>query len=204
MLNITYAAGDSELAAALQKGLAEAGLRLENNILLVLISPESSVDPAVQKAISEAAEQGERIVPVLVGDAPLPAAIAHLRPLDFRVSYSVQRLVQRLMAEDMADRRRRNRRALLALLLLVLLLASISIWALTTGLIAFPRREYETVDTALAVTANYFLRPTLEGWQPRTTQDALDFPATAAAAPTRVRPYLVMTATALPSQPEGD
>ena len=68
----------------------------------------------VQAEVDAALQQRDRIVPILVEDVRLPAALEKLRPLDLSRGYSRKRLLAHLARETMTtdDLRRANRRAL--------------------------------------------------------------------------------------------
>jgi len=65
--------------------------------------------------------------------------------------------------------------------------------ALGGGVIAFPTQEYATIDVEVTLTIQAYIDELL----PRSTQDAVNFPSTLEAAPTRLEPLLREAATAV-------
>ena len=98
-----------------------------------------------------------------------------------------------------ADIRRANRRALIVIASIAALMFGIAVVAMVNGFVAFPVAEYNEEATFQSLWIDGLIRETLEQVQPRTTEDALNFPATHEAAPTRLYLYIRETATALPN-----
>lgn len=199
MLNITYALNDAKLAETIQKDLSAGGLRLERPILVVLITPESVADETVQKSIRDALKADHRILPVLIRDAKLPESIAGLKTLDLRGGYKGDKLVLAVKRLDLGeDLMKSNQRYLFWLSSAALLVFVIAIGSLATGITGPPTNEYATENALREGQIETLVFPTLDGFMPRTTQDAIGFPLTVEANPTRNRPFLIGTATALP------
>ncbi len=203
MLNITYAPNDAETAEQMQADLAEANLNLVNHILLVLMTPDALADDGVQNAIRLARKEGHRIALVLLRPTDLPPSLQDLPTLNLSSGYNTRRLTRFVLRADLeAQVRRANTRVLFYLVAAVVLVFVASIWALTTGVVAPPDDEFATENAIIDNQIQTITFPTLDAFQPRTTQDALDFPATASALQEEnedIYPFLVGTATALPA-----
>lgn len=99
-------------------------------------------------------------------------------------------------------RRRANRRALAGFALLVTLIFCLAVASMANGIVAFPVAEYNEEATFQAQWIDGYIRETLDYVRPRGTADALNFPATYEAAPTRLYFYIRGTATAQ-ARPQG-
>jgi hypothetical protein len=199
MLNIAYAPGDAQLAERLQQDLTQAGLDVHNPLLLVLVSSDSVRDVSVRQAVASAADQGHVVALLLVQNVALPDAWRGYRRTKLPEDYNVNTLRVFINRADVSPgKRRTNNRLLLGALLLVLLIVGVSAWAIATDVVAFPVEEYMTENAAREQMIQELVFPTLDAWQPRTTEDAINFPLTVEAANTRNAPLLMMTATALP------
>lgn len=199
MLNITYAPNDADLAERLQRDLSSSGLELDYHFLLVLVSPESTREATVLKAIQDALSEGHKVVPIITRPADLPEAIRHLPPLDLSKGYDFERVrhtIEQFDRDEITRRRRMNWRILAGIVVVVLVIFGVSVAALIDGTVAFPVDEYATENAVRAATINALVEPTLAGALPRSTEDALNFPQTLEAATTRNAPFLRGTATA--------
>ncbi|MDE2855204.1 MAG: hypothetical protein OXN88_13615 [Chloroflexota bacterium] len=198
MIRITYSREQKPLAEAIRDDLAET-YQLSRPLLIVLVSTASNADPHVTAEIERARSEGAHIVPILTENSALPAALAGRRPLNFSAGYDRARLLKRLAQVTMTpeDIRRANRRALALIGGLAALVFLIAVIAISSGAVAFPVAEYNEEATFQAQWVDGLIRETLEFVQPRSTEDALNFPATQEAAPTRLYLYIRETATAL-------
>jgi len=205
MFKVVNAPADAALAARLEADLQASGAPpVPAGLLVAVLSPAAISDPTVQAALEAALDAGRPILPVLAAPTPLPKLVDHLPSLDFSAGYNpaaLRQAVEALAAPDaglplkvITPRvRRANRR-------IGYWLAALALFWFVTGLILVgvfgvqaPRREYDAVETEIVLTRDYYL----ERNQPRTTEDAANFPATLQAAPTAQRPFLVETATAI-------
>ena len=200
MIRITYSPDQKPLAEEIRDDLSDT-YQLSRPLLIVLVSRQSQADPHVQAEIKKARAERVRIVPILVENIVLPPALADRRPLDFSDGYDRERLLRRLeqVTTTPADIRRANRRALIVIASIAALMFGIALVAMVSGLVAFPVAEYNEEATFQSLWIGGLIRETLEQVQPRTTKDALNFPATHEAAPTRLYLYIRETATALPN-----
>lgn len=203
MLNITYAPSDASTAEKMQADLAEANLKLVNNILIVLMSPDALADEGVQNAIRSTRKEGQRVAMVMLQETKLPDSLQDLPTMNMTQKYDLKRLTRFVLRADLeAQVRRANNRVLFYLVAAVVLIFAASIWALTTGLVAPPADEFATENALIDSQIETITFPTLDSFQPRTTQDAENFPATADALledNEDIYPFLIGTATALPA-----
>ncbi|MCY3867390.1 MAG: TIR domain-containing protein [Chloroflexi bacterium] len=199
MIRITYSPDRQPLAERIRDDLSDRILR-PTPFLIVLVSRHSNVDPHVQAEIEKAMAKSLPVLPILSEDVALPAALAEQLALDFSGGYDRDRLLRRLarLTGTQNDVRRANRRALVTIGGIAALMFGIALIAIAGGLVAFPVAEYNEEATFQAQWIGGLIGQTLERVQPRSTEDALHFPATHEAAPTRLYLYIRETATALP------
>ena len=198
MIRITYSREQKALAEAIRDELSDR-FQQSRPLLIVLVSKASNVDPQVMAEVERARTEGAQILPILTEDIALPAALAGRRSLNFIGGYDRARLLKRLSQSAMtpADIRRANRRALSLIAGIAALVFCIAVIAIARGAVAFPVAEYNEEATFQAQWVDGMIRETLEVVKPRSTEDALNFPATQEAAPTRLYLYIRETATAL-------
>ncbi|MCY4064678.1 MAG: hypothetical protein OXG53_20120 [Chloroflexi bacterium] len=199
MIRITYSRDQQPLAERIRDDLSE-GILLPVPLLIVLVSRQSNADPHVQAEIEKAMAKSLPVLPILSEDIALPSALTDLRALDFSGGYDREGLRRRLarLTRTPHDLRRANRRALTIVGGIAALMFGIAVIAMAAGLVAFPVAEYNEEATFQAQWIGGLIGQTLEHVQPRTTEDALHFPVTHEAAPTRLYLYIRETATALP------
>lgn len=211
MLIIAYASQDAELAQRLINDLKTKGHSISEtpqtggeHILLALISPASNANESVQTNLTTALDSSQHIIPVMVQSAPLPKWIDHLKPLDFTAGYPLNTLIEQISLLSSSNAglplkvltpaaRSKNRNSGYWLFALALLWFILGVVLVGFFGIQAPREEYNTINTEVAATIIVIIQGNL----PRSTEDALNFPATVQAAPTAQRPLLVATATAL-------
>lgn len=199
MLRITYAPNDTQLAQRLQNDLSKEHLQLESPVVIVLISPEASTDPAITKEIEEAIARGDLIFPVLVRKTSLPQVLRPYTAFDMTRGYEQRKLVAALRrAVIERHTKKANRRLLIGLSIVVVFVFSVAVWSIASGIIAFPADEFATENAIQQQMIETFSYPTLNPLMPRTTEDAIAFPRTVEAANTRNAPLLQATASALP------
>lgn len=199
MIRITYSPDQQPLAERIRDDLSERTL-LPVPLLIVLVSRQSNADAHVQAEIEKAMAKSLPVLPILIEDIALPAALAEERALDFSGGYDPDGLLRRLakLTRTPQDVRRANRRALTIVGGIAILMFGVALIAMAAGLVAFPVAEYNEEATFQAQWIGGLIGQTLEHVQPRSTEDALHFPATHEAAPTRLFLYIRETATALP------
>jgi hypothetical protein len=204
MLNIAYAPGDAKLAEEMKKDLVSSGLTLVHDYLLVLVSGSTFEDAGVLQTVKEAERRSQRVVPVLVERVALPPEMTAGDSLDFSRGYRKDRLVSFLKWADIGKAKIIvNRRIMAFLLVVITLMFLAAITGILGGLVAFPQDEYETQSAIEYATIDAMIMPTLEGYMPRTTEDARYFPQTLEAAPTRLRTFMALTGTAIPLEAQA-
>ncbi len=210
MLTLTYGDENATLAKQLEADLSRARLKINaqadpaQQVLLVLVSPRYAQDKPVQDTVFTALDAGHYIVPILTQNAALPKPLDHLPHLDFSENYQFDALLEYLgtLGENNTHfpmkvltprQRRRNRRVGAILAFVAIGMFVLAVWGITAGLVGFPEEEYEQVETQEIATINAFV----DDYLPRSTQEAAQFAATVDAVPTRLRPFVIQTATAL-------
>lgn len=204
MLTITYAPGDAEVAARLQQDLQGAFAEGEaRNIMILLVSPASNQDKGVQKALGRALDEGLRVLPVLLRQAPLPDLINHLQPVDFTTGYDLDAVTARIVWLSGTNAGlvlkvrtpgviAANRRAMYVMLALVVVMFVVALYLIAVVGIQAPSDEF----AADHQTETAQVQDIIERYLPRSTQDALDFESTLTAVPSRLSPLLRDSATA--------
>ena len=200
MINITYAPNDAHTAEQIQKDLSAANLRLDHDMLIVLVTPDSVSDDTVEHAIVTAQAEGHVIIPLILRKATLPASISQLPALKQLSGYRKQPLMQFIQQADLGEETRAgNRRLLLFVGAAALSMFIISLGAIGSGFVAFPEDEYATENAIREQQINTIVAPQIEGLRPRTTQDAENFQTTLEAVSNEdLLPFIIGTATAIP------
>ena len=199
MIRITYSSTQKPLAEQIRDDLTDA-FPAAQPLLIVLVSADSNSDPAVQAEVQRARQKGVQLLPILTENVSLPQELENEKPLSFVAGYNRESLLRRLSQLTMTrtEIRQANRRALTVIGAIALLMFVLAIIGMLSGLVAFPVAEYNEEATFQAQWIDGLIRQTLEYVQPKSTQDALNFPSTLEAAPTRLYYYVRGTATALP------
>jgi hypothetical protein len=214
LITLIHAQGDAALAERLANDLTAAGYEVSrtiqagaDNLSIYLISPHSSNDSTVQQQLERALDAHQHVIPVVAGAATTPKLINNLQRLDFSEGrYPINDLtarIQQLSAPDAprpmttltAARRRSNRQAGYVLLGMVVLLFGAGVYLVGSGIVQFPNAEYDIQETARVDQRNTVIAPTIDPWLPHSTNDAVAFPLTVTAAPTRLRDFMAETAT---------
>ncbi|GAB5492197.1 MAG: hypothetical protein Phog2KO_24120 [Phototrophicaceae bacterium] len=202
MLNITYAQSDAHTAEEMQSDLSIANLRLDNPILIALLTPDSVKDETVLSAIDQSKRAGHVIVPVILRQTTLPASLMSEKSLDLSKKYDKNKLIQFVKQADIGkERNRKNRLYFYAVGSVVLLMFVISLVAISSGTVVFPADEYATENAIRDAQVNTIVAPQIEVLRPRTTEDALNFDMTLEAIENDdLLPFVIGTATAIPEQ----
>ncbi len=214
MLKLINAPEDQALADRLRSDLQARGHRFTDalpggneHLLIALLTPSSIEKPVVADAINDALDQSSHVIPVLLQPMALPKVIDHLLPLDWTKGADVEAL-QSAIQQALTDKhglpmraltpRRREKNRGIGMWLAILATAWFIIGLIAVGIFGIrrPDEEYLQLEIITTVTIDAIIRENL----PRTTDEALNFPATVQAAPTRQRPILIATATALATQ----
>jgi hypothetical protein len=202
MLNITYAATDAHTAEQMQQDLSQAGLRLDNPMLIVLVTPDSIADASMQADIAQAKQAGNIIAPVILRQASLPDNLKGEISLDLSKKYDKNKLIAFVKRSDITKERvAKNRRLLFYVGGAALLMFVISIISIAKGIVAFPVDEYATENAIRDAQIATLVAPDIEMVRPRTTEDALNFESTLDAVQNEdLLPFIIGTATAIPEQ----
>lgn len=202
MINITYSPHDAHSAEQMQNELTQANLQLDNPILIVLVTPDAMVDSSVQSAIEQAKRANHVIVPVILQPTEPNAALRELPSLDLSTNYRSDKLISFIRRADVGKERiGKNRRLLFVIAGIVLIMFVISLFAIGSGIVAFPIDEYATENAIRDSQINTIVAPQLEELRPRTTDDALNFQSTLNAIDNDdLLPFVIGTATAIPEQ----
>lgn len=199
MLNIVYPPSAANLAEKMQTDLGRMSLKLEKHYTFVLVNADTTADSGVQHATDLALEDKHIVVPVLLDDSPVPDKLEDQPVLDMRRGYKRGKLIDHVRRLELGRPvLQRNTRLLLILGGTTLVIFVVGILSIASGFVRPPLDEFATEEAINNAMIEEFLIPTLEGVLPRTTEDALNFPATVQAQPTRNRVYLALTGTALP------
>jgi hypothetical protein len=192
-------------AALAEQIVQDLGGETADGPLIVVITEDAAADAAINAAIEAAQDRNRAIIPALAETAALPRSIEHLEPLDFREGYDRAALIDRLNAAGdfhmkvlTPATRRANRRFALIFVALALLMFVAGLILVGVFGVQAPSDEYEQVETEIVLTRDYFVEQAL----PRSTEDALNFPATVDAARPSLEPVLIATATAQAQQDE--
>lgn len=202
MLNITYAQNDARTAKQIQADLTNANLRLDNPVLLVLLTPESVKDESVLSAITQSKRDKHVIVPVMLRQTTMPDNLKSEKSLDLTKKYDKKKLIQFVKQADIGkDRQARNRLYFYVVGGIVLLMFIISLASISSGIVVFPVDEYATENAIRDAQVNTIVAPQIEVVRPRTTEDALNFDMTLEAIDNdELLPFIIGTATAIPEQ----
>jgi hypothetical protein len=199
MLQITYTTQDTEIAKQMQADLSQSNLRLQQHMMLVLISPEAVADQSVLGSINKARKEQWMLAPIILRKADLPDTLHNLTLLDLQNGYDKKKVFQFVNQVDIGKERiGRNRRWLFYVSVVVLLVFAISIASLASGVVAPPNAEFATENALQNAQIDTVIAPELEALRPRTTEDAQNFPATVEAAHKNLQPFIIGTATAIP------
>lgn len=226
MLKLIYSGGDAALASRIMNDLRSAGYTVDDlrgganggtktqtadDVLIVLVSPESNADASVQQTVIQALDNSQHVLPVRVKPVETPKLLDHLRSVDFTQGYQPEALdseIQRLQSPD-APRplrvltpkvKRSNRTIGILLGLLVVFWFAAGIYGVAVLGLQAPQDEYNAVDTEVALTQAFFINPELDRYGqflPQSSEAAGNYQATLGAVPTVYRPFMALTATSV-------
>lgn len=176
----------------------------KGNILLAVISPAANTDADMQKVFNQAFDNGQHVVLLLAQPTTLPKLINHLKTFDFSSGYPLPTLTQQLqhLASPEAGlplkvltpkARTKNRGVGIWLTVVALIWFVVGLVLVGVFRIQAPVEEYNNIETEYAATVANIVQQNL----PRSTEEAINFPATVQAVTTAQRPILIETATAL-------
>ncbi|MCA9904989.1 MAG: hypothetical protein KC547_14135, partial [Anaerolineae bacterium] len=175
-------------------------------------------DKAFQDAVSTALDNGQHIIPALAERVKLPKLIDHLVPVDLSAINATEQLDTQIQSSFSPEARlplrvrtpsvrRANRRSGLIVAFLALAMFAIGIYAVAVLNIEAPVEEYNQINTEAAATRDFIIAPTLETYLrflPGSVDEAAQYSATLQAIPTRLRPFVAATATAVAVDQQSD
>lgn len=224
MHTLIYAPADAALAEQIAAALRQARLNVTDlttsaapkldqpsRSALIAVIGATPDDPALMNAIAAALDSGQHIVPVTLTQNPLPKLIDHIVPVDFSESVDMAALQMRIdevesgaagapMRVRTPAVRRANRQAGWFLAALAIGMFAVGIYGVGVLGIQAPRREYDAVNTEIALTNAPIIAAELAEYArllPRDGESAAGFESTLRAVPTAYRPFVAGTATAV-------
>lgn len=215
MIEILAVASDDRLRTRVERGIATYAANREGDndasVLVALYTAKAAQDKAFETRILQALDKGEPIILVAFDSTPPLKWIDHLIPVSFRDGDDFAALGNALDAalDPNAPRpmrvqtpaiRRSNQRWGIAFGLAAVGMFLVGIILVGRDGLQAPQDEYDLLDTQVAQTQAYFIDTELNVYSqflPRSTQDAAEYASTLRAVPTRFRPFMGATATAV-------
>ncbi|MCL4248725.1 MAG: hypothetical protein KJ065_11325 [Anaerolineae bacterium] len=224
MISILATVHDAAVEARLRSALLAAGHELrqqgtdKNDLLIAVLSQAALQDKAFHDALNTALDNDQPIVPALAERVKLPKLIDHLVPVDLSAANATEQLDAKIQATYSPDARlplrvrtpsvqRANRRSGLIVAFLALAMFAIGIYAVAVLNVEAPVEEYNQINTEAAATRDFIIAPTLETYLrflPGSQDEAAQYPSTLQAVPTRLRPFVAATATAVAVDQQSD
>jgi hypothetical protein len=178
---------------------------------LIAIIGTNPADPALMRAIAAALDRGQHIIPVQLAGGALPKLIDHIVPVDFSEAVDMAALRARIdevvsgaagvpMRVRTPTVKRANRQAGWFLAVLAIGMFAVGIYGVGVLGIQAPRREYDEVNTEVALTTAPLIAVELAEYArllPRDAESAAGFESTLRAVPTAYRAFVAGTATAV-------
>ncbi|MDX2161607.1 MAG: hypothetical protein SF162_09800 [bacterium] len=188
-----------------------APTQTRDDVLIAVISAASNAETGgiVEQAYVRALDQGQYIIPVIVGGTGIPKLIDHLPYVDFTQGddlAGVRALIDQyaqpgaktpLKVRTPAVRKANAQFGWIVGVAAVVMFA-LGIYGVGVLGIQRPNEEFEEIDQQVTQTIQALLAPplaTMEGYLPQNPDQAYIYPATLLAAPTRYRPFIAGTAT---------
>jgi hypothetical protein len=217
MLKISANAADAPAADRLIAELSGLGKIVEpvsgqlnaGDLLIAVLSAETMQQPGVRDHIIAALDRGLQIVLVTTAAFKLPRMIDHLPVVELHDGGSAETLsaiIDQQLSEGAhlplrvitPSVQRANRRTGLLIGLLSLIVFLIGLYAVGVLHIQAPLREFNTIETIVALTIDPLIAPRLATYAqylPADAESAAGFEATARAIPTQYRILVELTAT---------
>jgi hypothetical protein len=206
-MEIVFNEADAALAERLRRDAGAHPALAASSAVVVIVSAAALADATVRRRIETARDRGEALVPLLAEPVALPRLIEHIAPVDFTEGYDIAALAERLQIPAGALQmkvltpaaRAANRRAAVIFAVLALIMFALGLYGVGVLGLQAPAQEYNEVETEIILTRDGYIEAAL----PRSTEDALNFPATVEAARPTLRPLLIATATAVAGGADG-
>ncbi len=213
MLKVVSAPGDQAVAQRIVGDFRQAGYDVSaerpvhGDVAIILLSDDAGLVAVLDHAL----DLSLRIVPVRAQLVAVPKLINHLEVVDFSDGYDFAILRQQVDAEMAPDARRpmrvrtpairrSNRNAGIVVGIAALIMFAVGLYAVGVLGIQAPMQEFNTDYTMMAMTRDLIVKPVMATYAqflPKSTEDALNYPATLNAVPTVYRPLVELTATAM-------
>jgi hypothetical protein len=213
MVVILYSSADAPVAERVRRALAAANLPESGaqGEVVAILSSAALQDAAWQRSLDQALDHAQPIIPVLAEAVALPKLIDHLTPINAQDEDAGQQIAAQIAAVRQPGARlplrvrtpavrRANNQAGLLIALIVIGMFIAGIWGVGVLNIEAPVEEFNAIDTEVAATRDVLIGPTLESYLlflPGSAEEAAVYPATVQAVPTRIRPFVAATATAV-------
>lgn len=215
MLTLLYHPQDAAQASNLQQQLEAAGYTVGDapasraDSVITLLSNAALNDVTFGSELNAMLDHGQAIIPVMLEAVALPKSIEHLVPIDaqdvtaldaIRAQIDVAGGARLSLKTHTPATKRSNTRIGLVVAGVALLMFVIGVYAVALLDIEAPIEEFNAIDTAAAATRDYLIAPTLESYLPYlpgSLEEAQVYAATVQAVPTRIRPFVAATATAV-------
>lgn len=200
---IMFTDADAQSAQTIQADIASANLRLDHDLVIVVLSPEAVQDDALKQDVQTARQLSDAtIIPIIISKTSVPDYLRGVDTLDLSKKYDKTKLVNFVKRVDLtADSRLSNRTLLYLVGGGALVMFLISVVSISAGVVAFPVDEYATENAIRDSQLSTIVAPQIEELRPRTTEDALNFATTLEAVRNEdLIPFIEGTATAIPEQ----
>jgi len=225
MISLLATAQDAAVESTLRNDLTAQGYDIQqaivdkDDVVVAVLSRAALQDAALQSAIATALDFGQHIIPALAEPVHLPKLIDHLTPVDLSAADATEQLHAQINAALSPEARlplrvrtpsvqRSNRRSGLIVAVIALGMFIVGVYAVAVLNVEAPVEEYNQINTEAAATRDFIIAPTLENYLrflPGSLEEAEQYPATLEAVPTRLRPFVELTATAVAAdQQAGD
>lgn len=187
---------------------AESGMD-DGDLVIAVLSTRSMEDSGVRDVVTQALDRGLRIVLVITEPFRLPRMIDHLPVVDFG-SGATSETLNAVIDEQLAAGRhvplkvitpsvqRANRRTGLVIGLMAVIVFLLGLYGIGVLGIQAPIREFNTIETLVALTIDPLVAPRLATYAqylPADANAAIGYEATARAVPTQYRNFVERTAT---------
>lgn len=213
MIRVVAGNGNDGRASGVIEDLNRAGVQAEGGtpqkgdvVVAVLGAPDSG---AVPDSVLKALDLSLHMVIVRTESFQLPKLINHLTAIDLASATYREELVaalQTLSAPDAGlalkvltpNTKRSNRSAGVIVAIIAIFMFAVGIYGVAVLNLEAPQDEYAAVDTAAAMTIQFYVGPELQyfsTWLPRSAEDEANFEATLQQLPTAYRPLMGLTMT---------